>query len=125
MKATNVVTSYAMCSPIMTEINIEDVGVAKFECDTAASHNIMSEGLYKKLRSQRPDKIPPMKVEKLAIRLADGTVSSKKCCSIRVAIKAQNSEIVIVDFFVLGGPNNLLGRWALEKIWPTEEAEET
>ena len=51
LKATNVATPYATCPPIMTEINIEDVGIAKFECDTAASHNIMSEGLYKNLRN--------------------------------------------------------------------------
>ena len=47
-KATQVVTSfYATCPPIMTEINIEDVEVAKFECDTAASHNTMSESLIR------------------------------------------------------------------------------
>ena len=61
-----------------------------------------------------------MKEEKLAIRLADGSVSSKQCGSICVAIQARNSKIVILDFFVLGGLNNCLGRWALEKIWPTQ-----
>ena len=40
---------YATCPPIMTEVSIDGVDVAKFECDTAASHNIMSERLYKNL----------------------------------------------------------------------------
>ena len=120
-KAIKVATSfYATCPPIMAEINVEDVEVAKFECDTAASHNIMSQGLFRKLRSQRPDKVPDMKQKKLTIRLADGSVSNKQCGSVRVAVKAHNSKIVILDFFVLQGPNNLLGRLALEKMWPAQ-----
>ena len=55
-----------------------------------------------------------MAEEKLAIRLTDSSVSSKQCGSIRVDIQARNSKIVKLDFFVLGGPNNLLGRCALE-----------
>ena len=51
-----------------------------------------------------------MAEEKLAIRLADGSVSSKQCGSICVAIQARNSKIVILDFFVLEGPNNLRGK---------------
>ena len=56
----------------MTEINIENINLAQFECDTAVSHNIMSEGLYRKLCGQRPDKILPMRQEKLVIRLTRG-----------------------------------------------------
>ena len=109
LNATKVATVYATSPPMMTDINIEEVEVAKFECDTAASHNIMSQELYNKLRSRRPDKIPKMKQEKLAIRLADGSVSSKQCGTISVDVKERSSKITRLDFFVMNGPNNLLG----------------
>ena len=80
----------------------------------------MSQELYSKLRSRRPDKIPKMKQEKLAIRLADGSVSSKQCGTISVDVKARSSKITRLDFFFMNGPNNLLGRLALEKMWPTQ-----
>ena len=76
LNATKVHSVYATSPPMMTDINVGEVGMAKFECNMAASHNIMSQELYNKLRSRRPDKIPKMKQEKLAIRLANGSVSS-------------------------------------------------
>ena len=35
-------------------------------------------------------------------------------------VRAQNSPAVKINFFVMPGPNNLLGRFALEKLWPAE-----
>ena len=63
--------------------------------------------------------IPEMRAEKLTIRLADGTISRKACGSIRVAVKSKTSGATL-DFFVMRGPNNLLGRLALEQLWPTQ-----
>ena len=77
LNATQVQTVYATSPPMMTMINVGEVGMARFECDTAASHNIMSQELYNKLRSRKPDRIPKLKQEKLAIHLADGSISSK------------------------------------------------
>ena len=86
LNATNVHSVYATSPPMMTVINVGEVGMAKFECDVAASHNIMSQELYDKLRSRKPDRIPKLKQEKLAIRLADGSISSKQCGTISVEV---------------------------------------
>ena len=61
-----------------------------------------------------------MKQEKLAIRLADGSISSKQCVTISMEVQARNSKVTKLDFFVMNGPNNLLGHLALEKMWPTQ-----
>ena len=67
LNATQVQSVYATSPPMMTMINVSEAGMARFECDTAASHNIMSQDLYNKIRSRKPDKIPKLKQEKLAI----------------------------------------------------------
>ena len=103
---------------MMTEVCIEKVCIAKFECDTAASHNVISAELCRKLRQKKI--IPGVKTERVAIRLADGTVSRKLCGSISLSVKANNSPTVKLNFFVLEGPNNLLDRLALEKLWPQQ-----
>ena len=35
-------------------------------------------------------------------------------------MQARNSKVTRLDFFVVNGPNNLLGHLALEKMWPTQ-----
>ena len=45
VKATNTLPAYPTCAPIMTEVKMADKKV-KFECDTAASHNILSQESY-------------------------------------------------------------------------------
>ena len=114
--ATEIKLCYVTCPAIMTEILIEDVWSIRFECDTAASHSIMSDKVYRSLRHQKPKRIPALKQEKLVIRLADGSISSKACGSVRLHVKARNSREVKLDFFVMDGPNNLLGRYALEQL---------
>ena len=120
VKATSVKTPYATNPPMMTSVCLEGVCVAKFECDTAASHNVISAELCKELRQQAKHKIPEVKQENVAIRLADGSVSRKSCGSISLMVKAGNTSTVRLNFFVLSGPNNLLGRLALEKLWPVQ-----
>ena len=112
-------TQYSTCPAIMTDVVVEDVYTVRFECDTAASHSIISEDVYNGLRKQKW-RVPSMMQEKLVVRLADGTVSSKACGSVRLKVRARNSKEVTLDFFVMDGPNNLLGRYALEKLWPNE-----
>ena len=73
-----------------------------------------------RLRRKGPSKIPQIKQENLAIRLADGSISGKRCGSLRVDVQATNSRVVKLDFFVIQGPNNLLGRHALESMWPSQ-----
>ena len=45
--------TYNTCPAMMTDVVVEDVCTIKFECDTAASHSIMSEDVYNGLRKQR------------------------------------------------------------------------
>ena len=120
VKATNVKTPYATNQPLMTSVRLAGACEAKFECDTAASHNVISAELYQKLRQQSNYKIPSIKQEKVAIRLADGTISGKACGSVTLTVQARNTPTVELNFFVLAGPNNLLGRLALEKLWPVQ-----
>ena len=47
-------------------------------------------------------------------------LSNKTCGSICLAVRAKNTGMVVLDFFVLNGPNNLLGRLALEQLWPLQ-----
>ena len=110
---------YNTCPAMMTDVMVEGVAKVKFECDTAASHCIMSEGVYHSLQKQNW-RIPNMKSEKLVVKLADGTISDKACGSVKLKVKAKNTEEVSLDFFVINGPNNLLGRSALMKLWPKE-----
>ena len=92
--ATHVKSCYVTCPAIMTEVCIEDVWMIRFECDTAASHSIISEKVYNSLRHQKPQRIPAVKQEKLVIRLADGTISNKACGSVSLLVKAKNSHEV-------------------------------
>ena len=122
LKATSVASKYATCPPIMTKVEIEGIPECIYECDTAASHNIMSSTLYKKLKCSKPERIPDVKPERLVIRLADGSTSRKLCGSIKVMVKSGSSEAQL-NMFVMDGPNNLLGRLALEQLWPKQYAE--
>ena len=64
--------------------------------------------------------MPEVKQENVAIRLADGSISAKNCGSISLTVQARNTPTIELNFFVLAGPNNLLGRFALEKLWPIQ-----
>ena len=102
----------------MTCVKLQDACVAKFECDTAASHNVISVELCNRLRQMT--RIPSVKSENVSIKLADGTKSRKPCGSITLKVEASNSSPVELSFFVLERPNNLLGRLALEQLWPVQ-----
>ena len=49
---------YATSPHMRTKINVGKASMEYFECDTAASHNIMSRAVYDKLRSKKRDNIP-------------------------------------------------------------------
>ena len=60
------------------------------------------------------------KKDSVAIKLADGSISAKSYGSIQLTVRAHKTAPVKITFFVLAGPNNLLGRYALEQLWPVE-----
>merc|ERR1711942_435130 len=97
------------CPALMTDVMVEGVMDVQFECDTAASHCIMSTDVYDGLKKLKW-RIPKLKSEKLVVKLADGTISNKMCGSVNLKVKTKYSDEVSMMFFVMDGPNNLLGR---------------
>ena len=58
---------FGACPAMMTDVLVEGVAHVQFECDTAASHCIMSEDVYHSLQQQRW-RIPQMRPEKLTVK---------------------------------------------------------
>ena len=52
--------------------------------------------------------------------MADGSISSKQCGTVKIEVQGRNTKVTKFDFFVMIGPNNLLGRLAMEKMWPDQ-----
>ena len=104
----------------MTRVLIEAVYSAEIECDTAASHSVISVKLCENLQDKLNRKLF-VKKETVAIKLADGSISNKLCGSVQLNVRASRAtEDMTLSFFVVSRPNNLLGRNALEKLWPKE-----
>ena len=57
------------------------MSVAKFECDTAASHSVISKEVFEKLQKLHKKKLY-VKPVNVSIRLADDTLSNKSCGSV-------------------------------------------
>ena len=62
---------------------------------------------------------PRMKNGMLRQCLTAALVFSTVFC-IQFKVQAHSTAAVRLNFFVVEGPNNLLGRFALEKLWPAE-----
>ena len=118
--STSVNTPYTTNRPMMTSVILAGKCKAQFECDTAASHSLMSVKLYKRLHEEPWCQIPKAVTENVAMKLADGTISKKSCGVIKLSVKARNTPTVELSFFVVSGPNNLLGRFAIETLWPKQ-----
>ncbi len=56
----------------------------------------------------------------IAIRVADGSSSNKSSGVVQIKVNKADCEPVLLSFFVISGPNCLLGRHALEQLWPAE-----
>merc|ERR1711891_14936 len=101
----------------MTQVKLGDKKVS-FECDTAASHNVLSQETYQDI--WRRGSGPKLKYHSVRVLLADGTRSNKQTRSMEATVCAANGKQLRLQFFVMSGPNNLLGRLALKSIWPEE-----
>ena len=101
----------------MTQIKFGDKKVL-FECDTAASHNILSQETYQDIWKRGCG--PKLQYHNVKVMLADGTRSGKQTRSMEYTVVTSNGKRVKLQFFVMAGPNNLLGRLALRTIWPEE-----
>ncbi len=78
--------------PMLTKVRLMGIGVTKFECDTAASHSVLSAQVFKLLQERCPKL--HSKRQDVTIRLADGSISSKKCGSVDISVETRkkNSE---------------------------------
>merc|ERR1739842_2550 len=110
----------------MAVLNLEDVATLKLEVDTAASHNIISQECYDALQANLL-KCGKEKSKSLArgvkIKLADGSIAPQECKVIQVNVsKSLNefNEVYPLTFLVVSGPNNLIGRYSLERLWPEQ-----
>ena len=108
---------------IMAGIIFNDIYGAELEVDTAASHNVMSNDMFKALVKRSGNKPPILEKSNAILRLADGTPSDKLlgCAHISVKLAKKDSEptvSAVVPMFVVNGPNCLLGRPAIQCIMP-------
>ena len=113
-------TSQAM----MTTLNVEGICHLKLEVDTAASHNIISEAKFKDIQKHL-HKIGRQQSKQLnkrvKIRLADGSVAPQECPVVQLKVSTDLRHLVdpiMLTFLVVKGPNNLLGRHSLARLWP-------
>ena len=112
--------------PLLTRLNVEGVAHVTFEIDSAASHNIISENYFNQLQNQLKlrGKETSKKLDKtIKIRLADGKLANQNCkiVQIYVSTNLENSaKLLPLTFLVVKGPNNLIGRHSLARLWPKE-----
>ena len=112
-------TSQAM----MTTLNVEGICHLKLEVDTAASHNIISEYNFNNIQNYL-HKIGRQKSKqfnkRVKIRLADGSVAPQECPVVQLNVSTNLRHLVdpiMLTFLVVKGPNNLIGRHSLARLW--------
>ena len=77
----------------------------------------MSQELFDRLRRNSRRKLH-VKQEKMSVRLADGSISKKPCKNVWLSVKShQLARPQRLNFIVMSGSQNLLGRWAMYKLW--------
>ena len=93
---------------------------------TAASHNIISKKCFDELQDnlikhgKEKSKSLPRGVK---IKLADGSIASQECPVVQINVSTDLHDFknsFPLTFLVVKGPNNLIGRHSLERLWPTE-----
>ena len=109
--------------PLLTRICVENVAEMTFEIDTAASHSLLSRSIFDRLQRDlavRGRKPLQTQKQQVSIKLADGTTTAKHVGTVQMHIaKTVNcKKPILVTFFILDGPNNLLGRHSIQRLWP-------
>ena len=118
--------------PLLTCLNVEGVMKVPVEIDSAASHNIISEFYFDKLQNhlKQNGKIPSKKLtETVKIRLADGSQCGQSCKVVQLHVSTDlshyknnfhKSKPKALTFLVVKGPNCLVGRHSIARLWPQE-----
>ena len=118
VKAVSSEQVHPTCKPMMTTIKFGSNKKVTMECDTAASHNILSQESYQEIWPRGTG--PKLTYKNVRVMLADGSRSAQQTRSMECSVVAANGKRLKLHFFVMNGPNNLLGRLALSTIWPKE-----
>ena len=112
----------------MTKLNLENVMNLKMEVDTAASHNIISKTCFEDLQLalKKNGKEKSKKLSRgVKIRLADGSMAEQECQVVQIFVSTELNKFTDakpLTFLVVNGPNNLVGRYSLELLFPAEFA---
>ena len=111
---------------LMTKLNLENVFHLGMEVDMAASHNIISEECFNELQNRlvKQGKEISKKLSRgVKIRLADGSMADQECPVVQIKVSTDLRDFsnpLALTFLVVKGPNNLVGRHSLERLWPAE-----
>jgi hypothetical protein len=115
----------ATTESLMTRLHIEGIGTLKMEVDTAASHNIITEKCFSQLQNQlvkRGMEKSKRTSRGVKITLADGTMAPQECPVVQLRVSTDLcgfTNPLALTFLVVKGPNNLVGRHSIAKLWPT------
>ena len=109
-------------SNIMAGVCVHNVCKCLMELDTAACKSMLSYTRYQELlrKCQRKGITPPkLQENKIVMRQADGTISDsvKGVIDLHIRRADMPEREGIFKVLVVDGPNNLLGRPVLEKLW--------
>ena len=104
--------------PLLTLICVENVVEMTFEIDTAASHSLLSKSIFERLQRDlavRGRKPLQTQQQQVSIKLVDGSDTAKHIGTVQMHIaKTVNcKKPILVSFFILDVPNNLLSRHAI------------
>ena len=105
-------------SELFTTVRFNGNKRVVMECDSGASHNVLSMRSYKQIWPT--GKGPSLHRKKVKVIMADGSRSKLPIHSMKCSLVASNNKKVHLYFYVIDGPHNLLGRSGLLAIWPKE-----
>ena len=70
VKALSSEQAYPTCNPMLTQVKFEGNKKVTMECDTAASHNILSQQTYQEIWPRGTG--PKLQYKRVRVMLADG-----------------------------------------------------
>ena len=95
VKTVSQAAGYPTCKPMLTQMKFGDKKVT-MECDTAASHNILSQQTYQDIWPRGTG--PKLQYHKVKVMLADGSKSAKQTRSMQYSVVASNGKKVKLHF---------------------------
>ena len=99
-------------------------GIVKceMEIDTAACHCVLSYEVFQELVKKSGNNPPKLDAGQFIMKMADGTPSKavKGCAYLSIARADNPSQFGTFPVMIVDGPNILLGRPALQTLWPLQ-----